>query len=555
MPALPTEPTPAAHIADSAGRLPESRRLRIIAVIAVVVLLTEITPLQYTMVAAGLQKIAPTFPKEGANISWALTVMSLILAASAPVIGKLSDVWGKKRIFLACGLLFIAGTLIDALTSTWAVFLTGRCLQALGTGTLVCAYGLMRDLLPRKYVPIGLAVTATGFGVSAVLAPIVGGWLVDSFQWRALFWFLLIYSAVVVPFAAVVVPESPLRVRTRIDFAGAALLAAGVALTLIYLDKGQDWGWGSGIGLGFLAGGLALLVVFVLVETRIPVPIVDMRLLSHPKISMVLLLCLFGSMICGVQNYAVAYMTQTPGAHALTGLVHDQAAAKISQVTGHPMAASSIGVRLSPSYTYGNGFSLMGFALHIALLGSVVAMVVGAAAGVVSRRIGARLPLVLGLVVFVAAGVCYSVLPFNWVVFMILGGVYGIGFGIYTATTPILITETVPQRQQGVSAGMLGVAQGVGTSIGLAVMTAFLNAHPITAVVSISGNVVGSETIPSVFGDKGYTFAFIAATIAAAIALVVGVLMRGGRTPAVGGARESLVVERDSSPTASAATT
>src|SRR6476469_6821196 len=99
---------------DDTGRLDGASRTRIFTVLAVIVLFSEIAPMQYTIVAAALQKIAPSFPGVGADINWAIIVFGLVGAAASPLIGKMSDVWGKKRMFLICGALFVIGCVLDA---------------------------------------------------------------------------------------------------------------------------------------------------------------------------------------------------------------------------------------------------------------------------------------------------------------------------------------------------------------------------------------------------------------------------------------------------------
>ncbi|WP_157116809.1 MFS transporter, partial [Nocardia vaccinii] len=205
------------------GRLTNASTFRIIAILGAIVLYTEVSPLQFVMVGAAVQKMTKTFPTVGANISWTIIIMTLVGASATPLLGKMGDVWGKKRIFLTCGLLFIAGCLIDALTTNWTLFLIGRGLQAFAIASQMIAYGLIRDLLPRKYIPVAVGVTATGLGFSGVLGPIVGGLLVDHFDWPAMFWFLGIYTLVMTPIVYFLVPESKLRVKQRIDPVGAAL--------------------------------------------------------------------------------------------------------------------------------------------------------------------------------------------------------------------------------------------------------------------------------------------------------------------------------------------
>ncbi|MBU3062999.1 MFS transporter [Nocardia sp. NEAU-G5] len=523
-------------VGDPTGRLDHATKTRIFATLVVIVVFTEVAPLQYTMISAALQKIAPSFPAEGANINWSIIVFGLVGAAASPLLGKMSDVWGKKRMFLVCGALFVAGCVMDAVVHSWALFLVGRGLQALAIATQVIAYGLIRDLMPRRYVPLGLGITATGLGVSAIVAPLVGGYLVDNYSWRAIFWFLAGFTIVVAPFVMVIVPESKLRVRERIDVVGAVLLSAGATLTLIYLDKGQDWGWGRPLTLAWLIGGLALLVLFVVIERRATHPIMDMGLLFHPRVSLVLLAALFGSFMVGVQSYAIGYMTQTPKADVVAAGVQEATLAKIGQQTGHPLPAAAVQVHLNPGYSYGNGFSLLQYAVHVALLQAIIAMVCGALGGMLARKVGPRLPLVGALTVFVGSGIAFALLPHTWVVFLIISAVFGIGFGFFYAAAPILIVEGVPQEQQGISVGMSGVMQSMGTAVGLAIITAFLNASPVKADISVGGHHVSTSVIPDVFTDRGYNLGFWAAVVAAAIALGVALIMRHGRTPATGGA-------------------
>ncbi|MEU4711002.1 MFS transporter [Nocardia salmonicida] len=520
---------------NDTGRLEGASRARIFTVLAVIVLFSEIAPMQYTIVAAALQKIAPSFPGVGANINWAIIVFGLIGAAASPLIGKMSDVWGKKRMFLICGALFVIGCVLDATTSHWGVFLFGRCLQATAIATAVIAYGLIRDLMPRKMVPLALGLTATGFGVASIAGPLLGGYLVDNHSWRAIFWVLGAFTVVMLPLVWIIVPESKLRVTERIDIVGAALLAGGAALTLIYVDKGHDWGWSKPTTLAWLIAGLVLLVLFVLVEKRATTPIMDMQLLFHPRVALVLAGALFASLQIGIVSYAIAYMSQTPPESTVVAGVQQGTLAQIQQMTGQALPIEAVQVTLDPGYTYGSGYSLLEFAVRIALLGSVITMLFGAVAGLLARRIGARLPLVVALVIFATAAVAFAVLPLTATNFLIVNSIFSIGFGMYYACMPILLVEAVPQEQQGVSMGMLGVMQSMGVAIGLAIVTAFLHSNGMTALVSVGGQAQPPTPLPDLFGDRGYQLGFWVCAAASAVALTFALVMKHGRTPATGG--------------------
>ncbi|MFJ4650728.1 MFS transporter [Nocardia sp. NPDC088792] len=561
---------PPGPASDESGRLDGASNLRIWSVLAIIVLFTEVSPMQYVMVASALRQIAPTFPGEGANINWAIIVFGIVGAAVSPLIGKLSDIWGKKKMFLLCGVLFLIGTAMCAITSSWAVFLIGRAFEATAIATTVVSYGLIRDLMPRRLVPIGLGIASTGLGVSALAGPLIGGYITDHYSWRALFWFLFVFTLIMIPLLIIVVPESKLRTPQRLDIVGVLLLGAGATLTLIYLDKGQDWGWGKFSTLIWLIAGLVLLALFPLVEMRAKHPIMDMKLLFTPRVAVLLFIGLLASFMIGYQSYATGYMTQSPPASEVVSQVKDatwtqvkagalaqaqaqaeaQAKAQLPPGVQLPPGAvkvppeavysqlppNMVNVKLDPGYSYGNNFTLLKFATHVTLAQSLIAMVFGFIGGLWIRRSGARWPLVTALVIFVGSGLAYAALSHGWQTQALISAVYGIAFALYYASTPNLIVEGVPAQQQGISAGMLGVMQAMGAAIGLAVATAFLTANPVKAVVSVTGAPSVTKDIPLLYSDKGYEISFYFVAISAAIALIGALIMKHGRTAATGGA-------------------
>ncbi|MEV6073294.1 MFS transporter [Nocardia sp. NPDC052001] len=537
--------------------------------LAVIVLFTEISPMQYVMVSAALRQIAPSFPDQGANINWAIIVFGVVGAAVSPLIGKLSDIWGKKRLFLVCGVLFLIGTAVCAVTSNWGLFLLGRALEATAIATTVVSYGLIRDLMPRRLVPVGLGIASTGLGVSALIGPLIGGYITDHTSWRGMFWFLFIFTLIMIPLLIVGVPETKLRTPQRLDTLGVVLLGGGATLTLIYLDKGQDWGWLRPTTLAWLIGGLALLALFPIVEIRARQPIMDMKLLFTPRVSVVLFIALLGSLMIGVQSYGPAYMIQSPPASEIVAqakaatydqvksqaLAQAQAQAEAQAKAALPPGAElppgavhvpedlvlaqlppdMVQVQLNPGYSYGEGFSLMRFATHVTLPQSLIAMLFGFLGGLWIRRVGGRRPLVVALAVFVGTGIAYAALGHGWVTMAVIGAVTGVGFALYYATMPNLIVEAVPAEQQGISSGMLGVMQAMGVAIGIAIATAFLNANPVVAEVTVAGRPAVTQEIPLIFADRGYEISFYFVVITSAIALIGALIMKAGRTPATGG--------------------
>src|SRR5215472_82762 len=234
-----------ATIAEDAGRIDASRTGRLIAILVALVLYSEVAPMQYGAVSIIIPKIAPSFPVAGAGITWAVTIVGVAGGATMALIGKLGDKYGKRNMTLFSGLLFLVGALLCVLTSSWPVFLIGRALGGASWAMTALEYGLVRDLMPRRWIPIAVGVVGTGFGIGGVVTPIIVGALTNHYSWKSVFWFLVIYMIVTTPVLMLCVPESPLRLKQRFDIVGAVLFGGSIGAVLVYISEGSSWGWST----------------------------------------------------------------------------------------------------------------------------------------------------------------------------------------------------------------------------------------------------------------------------------------------------------------------
>jgi MFS family permease len=519
---------------ENAGRLDSASNARLTLILVALVLFSEIVPFQYAMIGVLIPKIGLAFPASGSSTSWALTILGVVGAATMALAGKASDLWGKKRTLLITAVFFLIGTLVCALTSNWAVFLVGRALQAVCLGISAVGYGIVRDLFPRRWIPIAIGLIATGLGVSAVLAPLIGGLLTDHYSWRSVFWFLIIYTLVTAVGLIAFVPESKYRVRQRFDWLGSLLIGAGVAGVLIYVSEGTNWGWGSIANLGYMVGGLVLLVAFVLWENHIDYPMMELPLLRAPRVSMVMLIAVFATICIAVPNYLIPYMMETPKADALRQQIIAEGAAKEHL----PAATIAHFITFQGDVNYAGGMTVFQLAWHITIVLSVAAMLFGPFGGYLARRYGARLPMVLGTLSLLIAFLLWTRFHGAWVDQTTIGVFWGMGFGFYYAASPNLLMDAVPANRQGISAGMLAVAGSIGSALATALLTPILAAHPFEIITpKLSGSGTMTTVIPQVYTNAGYTEVYLlVGGLAAVIALILALLLQSGRTPALGGA-------------------
>ncbi|HTU72455.1 MAG TPA: MFS transporter [Trebonia sp.] len=520
---------------ENAGRMNSASNARLLTILIVLVLFSEFVPFQYAMVGVIIPKIGAAFPASGNSTSWALTVLGVVGAATMALAGKASDLWGKKRTLLVVGVIFLLGTLVCALTSNWAVFLVGRALQAFCLGVPAVSYGIIRDLLPRRWIPVAIGLVATGLGFAAVLAPLFGGLLTDHYSWRSIFWFLLGYAVFFLPLMLIFVPESPYRVRQKFDWPGALLLGLGVAGVLIYLSEGTSWGWGSLANLGYLLGGLVLLVAFFAWESHIDYPMMELSLLRAPLVSLVMLIAVFATICVAVPNYLIPYMMETPA----PGSVRGRILAAAATTAGRPVSAVKPFISFQGDINYAAGMTVFQLAWHITITLSVAAMLFGPLGGYLARRYGARLPMIAGTLSLVIAYELWTPFHGAWADQATIGVFWGIGFGFYYAAGPNLLMDAVPAQRQGVSSGMLAVASSIGTALATASLTPILAAHPFEVVAPSASGKLQHTVVPQVYTNVGFTDVYLlVGGTAAIIALVVAIALRSGRSPARGGAPE-----------------
>jgi MFS family permease len=399
-------------------------------------------------------------------------------------------------------------------------------------------YGLVRDLMPRRWIPVAVGVVGTGFGVGAVVTPIVVGSLTDHYSWRSVFWFLFIYMIVTTPILMVCVPESPVRVRQRFDVLGAAMFGSGIGLALIYVSQGSTWGWANIGSLSYLIGGLVLLVAFVAWEMRTPDPMMELSLLRAPKVSILMAVAFLVTLSISAIGIVVAYMFQTPKGADLKAQILAGAAAQ-----NHvPVAIVAKFLTFRGDLSYANGFSVLSMALHISIWTALFGMAFGVVGGFVCRKIGSRLPLIISAVSLLAASALWIVWHTTWQEQVSIGLLYGLCFGFYYAANPNLLMDAVPASRQGVSAGMLAVWGSIGTAVGTAIFTAVVSAHPFqTVAFDPRVNKTFVHDIPQVYTNAGYSWVYVACgVVPAALTLALVLALRTGRTPARGGAAEEV---------------
>ncbi|WP_336724081.1 MFS transporter [Cellulosimicrobium cellulans] len=256
------------------------------------------------------------------TLQWAVTGYSLVGAAVIVTSGALGDVFGRKRVFQLGLLLFVASCVLIALAPSGGMVIAGRFVQGAAGATIVaCGLSLLSVANSGDAQLRAVSLWGAASAVGAAAGPLLGGVLVNLTGWQGLFWVDAVVAAACVVLTYVVVSESRDPDRSRsIDYAGTVLVALTLAPLILALSKGSDWGWDSLATLGSLAVAVVAGCLFVVVERRVAVPLLDLALLRNRVLVGATMAILIGSGTINGLMYLLSIYFQDPATLGLSPL-------------------------------------------------------------------------------------------------------------------------------------------------------------------------------------------------------------------------------------------
>ncbi len=277
-----------------------------------------VAALDQTIVATALPTIVGDLG--GLNhLSWVVTAYLLTSTVSVPLYGKVSDLLGRKVVFQAAIVIFVAGSMLAGLSQNMLELVLFRAFQGVGGGGLISmAQAIIGDIVAPRERGKYQGYLGAVFAFASVVGPLLGGWFVDHLTWRWVF-----YVNVPVGALALVVTSSVLNVNFRrvqhaIDYLGAALvMGAATCLLLVTVWGGVQYAWGSPTIVGLGIAGVVLLALFVLQEGRASEPVIPLRLWRDPVFSVASgLEFLVGFAMFGAIIFLPLYLQTVGGASA-----------------------------------------------------------------------------------------------------------------------------------------------------------------------------------------------------------------------------------------------
>ncbi|MGH7912036.1 MAG: DHA2 family efflux MFS transporter permease subunit [Candidatus Dormibacteraceae bacterium] len=459
--------------------------------------------LDQTVVTVALPRLESDFNTSLTTIQWIITGYSLALAAVIPLSAWLGDRLGTKWVFIVSELLFIGGSALCGLAQSDTELIAFRVLQGLGGGLLMpVGMTILMRVSPPDERGRMMAVLGIPMMLGPVLGPLLGGWFVQDFTWRLIFYINVPIGIVGAILAVLFLRPDRAEhgARHPLDVLGVILISPALVGITYGLAEPNQYGWGSLQTLGPLLGGLALLAVFVLVELRQRFPLLDVRVFKDGA-------------------YAAGQLLVFLVAGALFGAVFLM-----------PLFLQQI---------QGMGTLQSGFVLAFQGVAAACMMPI---AGILTDRIGARKIVPFGVLVLTASSAWTATLSYDTSQFVVILMMMSRGIGMGLTMMPAMSAAYVTLKPELVAGAtsITNVVQRVASAIGVAVMSTILTNRIAAAMPAVPGHSIGGNTanlagakLPPALKDillqqatKGFDAAFLIAAGLGLLCLPASLLLR-----------------------------
>ncbi|MUT66484.1 MFS transporter [Paenibacillus sp. NEAU-GSW1] len=371
--------------------------------------------LDHGIVGPALSSIFQAFDVDSSWGGWSMTIYTLTFAVSIPVLGKLSDRFGRKRTFMFGISMFALGSIVCAFAPNFAVFLAGRAIQGIGTGGI---FPITAAQIAVSYPPeqrgAKLGLIGVVFGTGSILGPIVGGAIIKYLEWEWIFLVNIPISIVILILISRIKLEQQVQVKP-IDYKGISLLAVVILAIMYGITSGQ---WLIAVI------GLAAIPLLVMVEKRQADPIVNLSYFQR-RPTLLLLIVTFLSGAIMTTSFFIPVFSE-----------------KVLQ-----MAKGD------------SGFTVAPFAVASALASYF--------GGVLADKLGARRIMAIGFVIAAAGAIALGMIGEEPAVFYAATTVMGFGVGIIIgAPINVLMLQAVELKDAGSAIGYLSLLRSMGSSLG-----------------------------------------------------------------------------------------
>ena len=408
-----------------------------------------------TMLIPALPDLIDEFDVSYSTSSWILSAYLIPGAVMTPIAGKLSDIYGRKKVLLVIMSVYAVGISMAGFAEDIYFLFLSRAIQGIGIAMFVIAFSIIRDQFPRDRISIGQGIISSMFASGAVIGLLMGGFIISNFGWRATF-----LSAVPITIVLFIIiwrfkydakPQADKvkqYVSRTVDIKGAVTLAVFVTsflLSLTLLETGQGSNMAN-MAAAFLTAGIVSLVVFIVVERRSKEPLVDLRLITHKVI-------LPANLIIMVVGFSMFMVFQT-----------------IPVLVRNPVPLGFGGDAAAVGYTQ--------------LPFAIVLLVFGPTSGLIVSKLGSVKPIIMGTAISAAAFFGLVAFHEGWTAVAVNLAVLSTGLSLTNVGAMNVTILATPAEFIGMSLGMNNLLRILGSSVGPALAGVYMQTFQSTAEVA-----------------------------------------------------------------------
>jgi MFS family permease len=434
-----------------------------------------VTSLMQTLIIPVVPELPRLLDASAADTIWAVTATLLAAAVATPIVGRLGDMYGKRRLLLVSIGLLVAGSAVAGLSTTLVPLIVGRVLQGLAAGVIPLGISIMRDEVPAKKLGSATATMSASLGVGGAIGLPLAAFLAQTTDWHVLFWTSAALGAVAFILVLTKVPAERSPAGGRFDLPGAIALSAALIALLLAISKGASWGWGDPLTVGLFAGAFLLFLTWGWWELRTPAPLVDLRTTVRRQV----LLTNLASLVFAFSMFAMSLV--------------------LPQLLQLPAATG-----------FGLGQSMLVAGLVMAPMGLVM-MAMAPVSARIADAFGPKITLMVGSgVVALSYGLGIVLMAEVWQL-VLVGAIMGAGVGLAYGAMPALIMGAVPRSETAAANSLNTLMRSIGTSVSSAVAGVVLAQLTITT----GGVELPSQTAFQVILGIGAAAALVALGVAA----------------------------------------
>lgn len=448
-----------------------------------VVMMTFMACLDGSIVNVTLPIMAKKLNITNEVVSWVVTAYLITIAATILIFGRLGDIKGKARVFMAGIVLFTAGSLVCGISNSIYTLIGTRVLQAIGAAcTMSTSQGIITQIFPSNERGRALGIVGAFVALGSLTGPPLGGFIVSALSWQFIFLINVPIGIATFAMSMKILPRAAAKSEEKLDARGAILFTAAIVSLFGSLIIGEDFGYANPFIISGFVVAAVTMTIFILVEKKIKVPMLQLRIFENKLFSL--------SIFCGFITFI---------AISCSNIVQ-------------PFYLQDV-MKLTPGMT---GLIMMTYPLILA--------VVAPASGHLSDKIGSEFLTFLGLLLtstglFLTATLNEHSQIWNMIIFI---AIMSVGNGLFQSPNNSLIMSTVPRNMLGIAGSINSLIRNLGMVTGIALST--------TLLYSGMSKVLGYNASTYVPGrDDAFVYGMRIVYITAGIICVAGALLTAWR--------------------------